>query len=785
VRANKPNKGRVTTELAGQEFSGINKHDSIGKLEPGDYLDLVNLDIKDGYANHRRGTRGTEIEIDTASLVHASIAFQLEELADETTLLEIDSPNKNGHFYGTGATDCVKEWGTTNIFAAGSLVKNQYIYSNGKIFLIGPDGNYVFELVEINPAGSPVLGDKYELWARSLGLTSVQAWFTTSIAGSSTQIGPGSYGYAIEMVRKETTTDAAITSSSPNRIQRDSQSVYSGMTVAAGTYGIGQAWVYVDDLLLVPEATHVRLWRTKSLDPDPETFEILGKPDELYLVREVTYAAAISPGAGNSFVFTDELPDSLIPAIELGSQILVPDPLTGQTYTEMLPLPPAYMGAYARNRIWVGHIVAKTTGFKNDNSNVALGGYANTLYNELYDPFFGVVPCDSGDGYFVTAMHEIGDDLVIFKQNSTGRIPDANPLNQYQRLDKSTGIPFLNASEYVSRFGVVAVVNDQNMVQLFGNDLRWTEYIGRTNFSRKLIGAYTVEAPSVKGTERIMKAVYWEGKLIIHVGAGRTLQILHIGEGFFWTQYQVPFGEGEPNVVGTSDIKCLFLRDGGNEVAFTIYNNPATQYVDDSYLFRFEKLGDSELDSQTDIISKDEVSGAAYERIQWYLLTPPYESDEGRSIIEQRYLSVVAALHSAITVSAYICNLGTQVTEDEAFSLIPTDFTQGPGIEPPGFEVNESSLVEYQYYATDKDPERTKLYGERIMYKISGEGKVEIYPPKLYAWITYGVRRPEYNFSTYLARQVQLQEGLGVWLTRPNVFINYIDSSPKPIIPFP
>ena len=59
----KPNKGKQATTLRGEPFFGVNYHDSIGKLDQGEYLELENVDIQDGYLTDRRPYEAGPMEL--------------------------------------------------------------------------------------------------------------------------------------------------------------------------------------------------------------------------------------------------------------------------------------------------------------------------------------------------------------------------------------------------------------------------------------------------------------------------------------------------------------------------------------------------------------------------------------------------------------------------------------------------------------------------------------------------------------------------------------------------
>lgn len=767
MRTSRPARGVQSIKMPGADFTGINKHDSIGKLEPGDYLELVNVDIEDGYVRHRRGTEPTEFTMHSNSQVKASITFVSEDTGGEVTIIE-STDATNAHRFSTGATDYVKNWGTTDKFPIASPLQNTYIYANGKVYMIGAQGNYVFEIIEIDPGGATTWL-QFDIWARPLGIPKLQIESVTkTVTGSSSDIPEGKYVYAVEMVRKKEGTSASISSSSPNRFLTGTSNFAYLTVTSADAYATSKVAVSVNSILASPAVTHVRLWRSKNLLPDPDTFVTAGAETEIFLIDEVTQAVAVAPGAGNDYEFSDFRADSEIPNTLYGSQSMSSD--GGEAYFEWEPMPAGYVGEYYSNRMWIGHIVSETTGFINDNSNIAYGGPADTLYNELYDPLNGVIQCESGDGHTITKLKGMSGDLVVFKQNSTGRVPNAQPLNPYEVLDESVGIAYLNAAEYVSRYGVMGITNDQDLVQLFDNSLQWSPYIGSVNFSRKLLDTYEVNPGSFKGLKKLFKAVYWEGKVVMHIGEGRDLFVLNVAEGRFWSQYHMPYGEARGNISGSSNIEMLMLRDGGKQLTLTVYNNFETPSAFDAYLIAFKRYNeDNQNLAQQDLIEKD--PSDVYEKLQWSVMTAPFQHEDGRSVIEHRYLSVMAAAAEAMNVSVYVCNLTSRVGNAEPMALDPTDYTQGILIDPPAFQVNQSAVVEYQYYAKDKYPYRTNFYGERLIYWIKGEGYIEMYPPDLYCRIKYGQRPPDYNFSKYLP-SVSIVSDMVIHLTRTDMTIN-------------
>ena len=370
------------------------------------------------------------------------------------------------------------------------------------------------------------------MWGRDVGMGDVQIKSVTpTVTGDVNDIPQGEYIYAVELVRKQTGSSAPIASGSPNRLL-DGTDEFARLIVATGDYSTAEIAIGVTELLEVPWCTHVRLWRTKSLVYNEDTAIPGASQDELYLIDQVTYATAIGPGSGNDYTFNDFRKDEDIPVYSLGSQAL-----SDSSDYEQLPLPPARVGTYYKNRLWLGNLKSGSTGFLNDNGNVVASGvFGSSLYNELYNPT-QVVTCDSEDGYGVTSLQGVSGDMIVFKENSTGIIADANPLvADYEVIDAVVGVPYINATDYVPALGVIGVVNDRDAIQFFGSNQRWSRYIDNHNFSDNLRGEDGIGKTVTK-----LRAVYWEGKLLLSLNEDNVLYVLHIGEGFFWTKYTIEY----------------------------------------------------------------------------------------------------------------------------------------------------------------------------------------------------------------------------------------------------
>lgn len=761
--------GRVPLKVSSETFSGINKHDSIGKLDVGECLDLVNVDIEDGYIVERKGTRLTSRLFDCKTRVHASICFVSAEADNtEVVLMELESDNKNGHYYGDRDTDYVKTWDGLSKFETGNTKKHNYVYASGKVYMFDPAGNYIFELVEID-SGASFIWDQYEWRAREIGIPSLQITDIQQRTGSTTEIPEGTYGYALEAIRKKDGTSIPIASSSPNRFFKTpaAGSTWAEATIPTGTYEYLDPQFLVSDAVALATAgvvTHIRLWRTKNQDYNITTSTTDGSRDEWYLIDEITIAEAQvdnSIGATGHHRFVDYRKDTEIPDIYSAENLTL---VATDDYNpfEMEPIPAAYVGTYYKDRVWAGHFPEGTTGRVNDASNIIRGGYAGTIYNELYSPS-EILACESGDGFRITKMQGMSGHMIVFKENSTGYIENSDIFNGYEIIDAGLGISFLNAGSYLTRRGMMGVTNDRDRIMMFGENLQWTEYIGSVNFSEKIEGSYSVTIPDELNDTLVFKAVYWEGKLIVHVGESRILHVFHLATGHYWTTYNIPLGSDQENEDDeVSNIECLFTRRGGRDCALSVYNNPATTTADDSGLIQF-------ITDRATELSTDQITATTLEKIAFKITPRPFQNDEGRNLIEQRYLSVMAAICDPLKVSVSVCNALSEVATEEPVILETPTCTVVPAEGVPRVNYVDGTVVNGILVDKIVVPDATAY---RINFKIGH------YTENTAAVPVLGGEGVATGLSAYRSQVVMDTNGGSVNLSnQPNSF-NIIDTHP-------
>jgi hypothetical protein len=713
---------RVPASIPGSPYRSINKFDSAGTLPQGDYLELLNVDLySTGYCRNRKGSSTySPFELEDLDEILNYVTWDtgdVEFVIVQTTLgvkfLEIGNDT-----LATGWTVITQFDGITP-WVPNPLIVLDMVVSAGRLFCFSIEEN---SIVEFDAALTPVFR------RRDMGLKTTEITAAVVNAGAGTTL-EGEYIYAVEVVYKIDNIDFLV--SSPNR--KDVTGTLVRVVIPPGltnsvdvtapsevdiTTAVGDNW------------THLRLYRTKRLDSVSLTESVVGLPEELYPVQEIVRGSWTGTFAGDSLL------DDSLPVPNIGSGLVLFDEI------ELSPLPLAAVGTYHNNRIWVSD-----TDTPDGESVINFSNAKGTKYSELFDEQNRIL-CQVGDGQRVKKLIGFESDLIVIKEARTGRIPQGTPDSLYEELDGAIGIAFFTHAKYIPQMGIVATTNDRGDFKIFGYDLRWSNYWNGQDVSRSLRDTQETF------TERA-HFTYWEGKLLWTTL--NEIQVLHVDERLGWSEYFINyFGNVNALFTDSAGIRMYLHKEpsGGTNGKLLIFD------VGDTYV-----ASDPEEGNDTVRIDYD-----------WEIKTGPFQDREGRSIIEQRYLSVMAAVKNPMTMDVFIVNRTQELYEDEPFALEPTPHVGAP----PPFEINELTPVEYQYYSAFKYPSISRIYAERLFYRIQGTGEIFMYPPQFEGWLMIGQRPPDYNFTkvtSNLSLAAYYSGGLRHHLTRPDVDVDQVNLS--------
>lgn len=680
------------------EFSGLNTFGPHADLASSEQRLLNNYDNYRGYIKSRRGSAVLVEDLISNDDILEHTVFDAG--ASEYLLVQqvsgADTQFKFIKLESGSTWDTVKLKGTSTPFTiSGSNAKADLFVSNGKVYVYEETQNSILEW------NSSLL--TFE--RRKMGLPAPQIQVITEQAGSLS----GKRVYGVELVYKDTSVspEVPIIVSGPNRVKKfasllpvEGQLAYT-TEAEAKSYTIGVS-IFLNDGSLLTDAendnwTHARLWRSKDVTTATNAVigtdaEIVGREDELFLVQEmdrVSFEATLSSGV--YYFAVDDILDDDIP--------FPLDVVTGDRL-ELIPIPPGKTGVFLNNRIWVSGVERLngpngTYSPPNISSKIFYTPEADTIYSENISPF-NAIESDPGDGQKMIKLIPLREDLIGIKEGKTGRVRGANPDLGWSVEDDVVGIETKELAQYVPNVGICAIVNDQNDFRIFGFDLQWRSTFSNMQISRPI-------REDIKAfTQADIDFIYINGKLIVNGGQGEML-VLASEQKAGWSKYVYPFN---------SLSEKLFTFDEGRRAAVISRGQPIIEieketsgvYVDTDY---------------------DVPSGQNLE-IDVELDTYKFQDKEGRSLVEERFLSVVASASKVIQATAYVNGKLWQPTFD--LLLDPEDY--------PELALRETEYQGYQEY---------RAIGNYIHYKLQTKAPCTIYSIMLDCLVQRGSIRPGFD----------------------------------------
>ena len=723
-QSNRPSQGRTTATLKVPKIKGLNHFDPDSSLLDGEFINLSNVDlIRGGYAQTRAGTEEWPLTVGVKTPPgDLASSFAILDIGAGTNLIAIDKNTGIVYFRGVsflgGVTNGgyveVRDFSYSNVLTlnVGSYGIPQFQVAHNKVYIFHGEQNYILE--EFPP--SIGLGPTWRF--RELGMPKApHVYFAAPSVGPLT----GVYTYAWELVYKKNGVDYVV--STPNRLT--SSGVLANVTLTNEAPLVAGATTAIIDTYFngSPFWTHIRLYRSKRQDdPTNGANPPEGTPSEMYPIYEKTKADWTITSAITDTKTDDELTG-------FGFDI----PFVESPNFEMEPIFAAKTGVFSSGRIFVA-----------DTPTVA-GNTGGSIYYTPLDAQYSEqtrtpdfkIPCDEGDGQRITKLDIFEQDLIVFKERKTGRIFSGDPRNRYTNLDTTIGVAHFNDAQFLPGIGMAVVTSDRKDFKIFNYALKYSNTISGIDISRPVRLRNPLDTNSSRGDSVFL---YSAGKLFWRYDAGGVDQIyvLHVDEGMGWSEYSLRGGRQTP----------IIFEDPNNSQIYYQMNESRLMYFVDA--------------EETDAPTKD--TELLAEDVAWEVFTPPIKNEGGRSLIEQRYLSISAAVNRRMNVQAFITNSGLALSNPQPTFLDP----QG---DPQNALLNTETL-DYQYFSY-QDTINHKRFGKLLYYKITGQRKSYIYSIYLYAFIQYGNLPPGktfYDFTNTEIKSLSLLSRLRqVWLTRKNM----------------
>jgi len=357
---------------------------------------------------------------------------------------------------------------------------------------------------------------------------------------------------------------------------------------------------------------------------------------------------------------------------------------------ELEPVPKADVGTWHRDRIWVSGVTeipgpSGTYVLESIESKIFFTPEVNTIYSESIQVNIAI-ESEPGDGQRMIKLLSFQEDLIGIKEGKTGRVPLGDPNSKWVTDDHRIGIEDRDFAVYVPNVGICAIVNDQQDFRIFGFDLLW-----HSNF-RGLQVSRPIRDIVDKFTPTDLDFFYMNGKLFISGGKGLVL-VLATEQKKGWSLYDYPF-------------------DGLSEAVFT-FNEGRKAIV--------LNKGQKGIQIEVDDVDTDynPVTSNLTDPMECFITTHKWQADGGRSIIEQRWLSIVAILQTNLSVQPYV----NGVVWDVPFN---------PLVAPQSYPLAALRETEYKGWS------EFKPIANYLHYDITGTAPITIYSIMLNCLIQRG-----------------------------------------------
>lgn len=586
----------------GKGFYGINLDSEHNILAPGEFRVLDNFDLFENYIKTRRGMRPLDsvgvLEVDCTVLnglvanLNGTEWIFLAILYQGDTLITYKTLTSNDSFQYLKYLDDSDE----NVIWEDSSVIPDMIVSNDQIYIFHELGNHIVRYDE----------DATNFRGRKLGLPKCYIYsHGTNPGGTMT----GTYCLAVETVYK--VDGLVVSASTPNRKEGG-----TGGNIVVTTNG-DEVIIVVDGSSLPSSLgedywTHVKVYMSRNLDrteTSPGNFTgPYGLENELYAVMEVDRATL----EGNTYSITLNVNDDAIDTTDIYEIDRI----------ELDLLPNGNLGAYHKNRIYVGDGENKTTLFYSN--------FAGDEYSELYNPG-NVIKVEPGDGQAITKLISYNNNLIVFKTGKTFVLQNGNVDLPPDVIDNNVGVSHKKLVNYVTKLGIVAITSDNLDIKLLTTGLQWTNVVNKrqiSNINSKL-REYVANA-------NILSMVYINEKLIICNGENECL-VYHAGQGKGWSTYTYP----------TQDMQIVYNFGQGQRVGFCAPG-------DFPYEIEVHNQYEDDIDGETQPIEQN-------------ITTWQFQNNNGLDLIEFSRLKISATLDNYIFTGTAIVN------EEPWYNVVDTE----------------------------------------------------------------------------------------------------------------
>lgn len=665
------------------EFVGLNTFGPHADLRPGEFRDLKNFDNFGDYIKTRRGSKVLITDFCPAQNILSHAVFDAGD-KEYAVIQQTDNVNSEFRFVeliaGGTWTDVVQKDDLTS-FTMPITSKVDMFVSNQKVYIFHAAGNSILEFDD------PTFPDGFV--RRKMGLPGPQI---TSIVITDEAVADrgldGKRVWAAELVYKNTdvTPNVDIIVSGPNRAIlvvdpsfKEGRFAYASGTAKEYTVKISPT---LNDGTLITDIensnwTHIRLYRSKDVTtatnavPDLQgPAEIIGRDDELFQVQEIdktTFLATLSGGVYTfdlDFVQDDDVPFPL-------------DVITGSRL-DMYPMPPADIGTFHRNRIWVSGVTmfpgpAGAYALDSIEAKIFYSPETNTQYSESVQAL-NAIESEPGDGEKMKKLVSFQEDLLGIKEGKTGRVPYGDPDSGWVTEDHVIGISDKDFAQFVPNVGICAIVNDQQDFRIFGYDLAWHSDFAGLQISRPIRDIIS----TFSATD--LDFLYMNGKLFISGGQGLLL-VLAVEQKRGWSIYEYPFNNLSETVFTFNEGRRALVLNGGQ---------------------RGIEIEVDDLDTDYDATIDQTVA------MEYFITTHRWQELGGRALIEQRWISMVAILRTNASFQPFV----NGKLWDVPFNLL---------LDPTAYPFAELQETEYQGYS------EFKPVGNYIHYDISGKAPATIY----------------------------------------------------------
>jgi len=646
------------------QMFGLNTFGPHADLRKGEFRALDNFDNYGDYIKSRRGSQKfiSDLCPDLNILSHAVFDAGTDEYA---IIQQANGADSEFRFLklvaGSSWTDVVFKTSQLSYIITGSIAKADMMVSNGKVYIFHTSEN---SILEFNTTTS--LFER-----RKMGMPAPQIKSITEISGG---VLKGKRVYATELVYKDTTVtpNVPLIVSGPNRALAVTNPLMSqGALAYTEDKELFNFQVKVDPILndgtnIDPAIsaendnwTHIRLYRSKDIttatnaaeDLEGES-EITGRPDEMYQVQEIDRTTFLATLSGGVYSFNvDNILDDNMP-FPLG--------IITDSRLELVPVPPASTGVFENNRVWASGIL-KLPGpgglitSPNIESKIFFSPETDTIYSENMSPLHAI-ESEPGDGQKMIKLFPFRDDLIGIKEGKTGRVRNADPNLGWTTEDPNIGISNKEFAQFVPDIGICAIVNDQNDFRIFGFDLQWRSTFAGMQISRPI-------RDEIKGfTAADIDFLYVNGKLIIN-GGKQTMLVLATEQQSGWSRYVYALNSKSEAVFTFAEGTRALVINGGQ---------PAIE-------IEAEDVNGDYINTDHNPVTNADVN------ISLPLTTYKFQDNNGRTLIEERYISIVADASALFLITPFV-NGRVWAT---AFQTI---------IDPADYPTNTLKETEYQAY---------------------------------------------------------------------------------------